>query len=641
MLYRHDIDGLRAIAVIAVILSHVQLLPGGYIGVDVFFVISGFLIAPRILNDMQNNQFMIANFYIRRAKRLLPQLFLMIAICFIAAYILFLPVELKAFGKSAIAAVLSVSNFYFLSKSGYFAPEAITQPLLHTWSLAVEEQFYILIPVIIYFAIKTKRPLALLSLLGLISLVLCLTTTPSWTSQNFYLLPFRTWEFIAGALVWYAPKIPSKLRIVSVTLGLLLIVLSAALLNETSTFPGVNAVAPVLGTMLIIWAGPTTVVSRTLSLYPMKLIGRASYSLYIWHWPIIVFYSYYSFGNFTLQSQLFMIGCTLFVGFFFWFLFEEPIRNSKATLITTINCTIAAVILIIAASGILIISKGVPARLNNAAKEMASSTTEISDYLKNCITPVRSSHFSEDLNRLCKIGIKEGKPTFALWGDSFSAAIAYGLSIEAEKLGLTGVLLSVNSCRPLIGTDSSWEPTKVICQETNENAIKVFNTIGIKSVFMHAEWTSLNNDTYVKTFITKNNLKNDTNLQNIINATFLQTAEKLKENGITPIMVEAIPSYEYNIVQKLTQKHQISSNIDISKLRSAYDAETERSRIAIRNLDDVKTLRPADILCDNLHCSAEHNGKSVTYDGGHITTTASEAVGSMFSQELSIIKNKY
>ncbi|MDM7852320.1 acyltransferase family protein [Pseudochrobactrum kiredjianiae] len=360
MTYRDDIDGLRAIAVIAVIFSHIHLMPGGYIGVDVFFVISGFLIAPRILEKIKSNEFSIFDFYTRRAKRLLPQVYAVIFANFVAAYLLFAPSDIIAFGKSAIATVLYGSNFYFLAQTGYFAPDAITQPLLHTWSLAVEEQFYFVAPLIIYGLVKLQRPLLFGALIGLASLLACLLTTQLWTSANFFLLPFRAWEFIIGAAIAYVPLPPRNFRNVSAFSGLALIALSALTLKETSLFPGVNAVPVVAGTALIIWSGSATTLAKVLATLPLRLTGRASYSLYIWHWPIIVFYSYYSYNDFSFNAQLQMLVATFIAGFLFWYVFEEPIRKSKITFRFAVVATVSASLSVVAVSLFIKHEKGIP-----------------------------------------------------------------------------------------------------------------------------------------------------------------------------------------------------------------------------------------------------------------------------------------
>lgn len=633
MTYRNDIDGLRAIAVLLVILSHVHLLPGGYIGVDIFFVISGFLIAPRVLSDIQAGTFSTKNFYTRRAKRLLPQVYLLILVCFALTYLLFLPSDFIAFSKSAIATVFYGSNFYFLSQAGYFAPDAITQPLLHTWSLAVEEQFYFVIPIVIYILSKLGVPILGLIVIGIASFTISAVTTPIWTDTNFYMLPFRVWEFIIGALIAYAPYAPRKIRDVAALLGVAIIGWSVFSLNETSVFPGINALPVVIGTALIIWSGSATFLAKTLATYPMRITGRASYSLYIWHWPIIVFYAYYSFNDFSPIAQIIMIIATFIVGFLLWYVWEEPIRKSKALLPATFMSTIAVSMTLTIASLVFIITNGMPSRLNEEARIMAETTDEKSEFLSNCIFPINPESISDDAHKLCTLGVAHERPSFALWGDSFAAAMAYGLSLEAEKQGRSGVLLSVNSCPPLIGADSWWEGTKGACLRSNENAIKAFKELGIKTVYMHASWVAFNNAEYVKSFPHSSGSGED-DTQAAINNMVKNTISELQQNGITPVFVEGIPTFGGNIVQQLTQKIQTGSSINLAKPMKILEEELTRYKIAVDSLSDVQNLKPSQILCGTDSCPASYNGKGVTYDGGHLSMTGSKALGALFAESL-------
>lgn len=639
MTYRDDIDGLRAIAVIAVILSHVHLLAGGYIGVDVFFVISGFLIAPRILVQMRSRTFSLRNFYQRRARRLLPQVYAVIAVSFMAAYILFLPSDFVAFSKSAIATVLYGSNFYFLAQTGYFSPDAITQPLLHTWSLAVEEQFYFVAPLIIYLLVKLKNPLLIGALIGVSSLIASLVTTQFWSSANFFLLPFRAWEFIFGAAIAFAPLAPRYLSNMAATFGIGLIVWSAITLTETSSFPGLNAIPVVIGTGLIIWAGRSTMLAKILATLPMRLTGRASYSLYIWHWPIIVFYSYYSFNDFSTKAQLFMIAATLIVGFLCWSVYEEPVRRKELSFNVTLSYTVIASVIIISLSSFVQFQSGIPNRLNKSAQQMANSINEKNYFYENCIRWVRKEHMDSDLSDLCKLGNENGNISFALWGDSFSASMAYGLSEEAKKHDLTGVLFSMHACPPIIGTEGWWDNTKAICKEMNELAIPAFKKLGVKTVFIHASWNAFSKEEYLSALDKswKRDISEDK--QDLINSAVEATVNSLVAEGITPVFVGGIPTSNRRILLQLTREIQSNHPSHLQQPRSKYNKIYKEANIAFGKIPEIVKLNPLGILCDEAKCDVVRNGKPITIDGNHLTASGSLLLSKLFTSVLEKIKN--
>ena len=298
MQYRSEIDGLRAIAVVSVILFHAGFgsWAGGFVGVDVFFVLSGYLITSIILKDLENGTFSLARFYERRTRRILPALFLVSLCCLPFAWTWMTPGELEAFSKSLITATLSVSNFYFWKKSDYFAPDAETSPLLHTWSLGVEEQFYFLFPLLVMFLWRKRRGMLApaLAIVALASLLLSQWTSQHAPSAGFYMLPTRAWELLAGAMVAVRGRdLPRVSRFGSNLLaaaGLILIVFSIFHFDERTPFPSFHALIPIAGTMLVLdSARKGTIVGGLLSLPPFVGIGQISYSAYLWHQPVLAF----------------------------------------------------------------------------------------------------------------------------------------------------------------------------------------------------------------------------------------------------------------------------------------------------------------------------------------------------------------
>ncbi|MCB5200694.1 acyltransferase, partial [Loktanella sp. TSTF-M6] len=296
--YRRDIDGLRTLAVVPVVLGHagLGLFAGGFVGVDVFFVISGFLITGILVRELEQGRFSLIDFYERRARRILPALFVVLAACIVVFWFLLLPQHYVVIGKAGIASLLFSSNIYFFRiDSAYFANATSMQPLLHTWSLAVEEQFYIVFPVLLWLIAawrRTSRTL-LIAGLSLASFALAVWMVPRHPVAAFYLTPTRVWELGLGALLALGAFPALRHRLLAelvAAAGLVAIAWAVFTLDKTDPFPGLNALAPCLGAVAIIWAGQSqiTLTGRLLSTRGMVGIGLMSYSLYLVHWPVLV-----------------------------------------------------------------------------------------------------------------------------------------------------------------------------------------------------------------------------------------------------------------------------------------------------------------------------------------------------------------
>ena len=339
--YRRDIDGLRAIAVMLVVLYHfdVEILSGGFVGVDVFFVISGFLITRIIVSALHDNSFVFRTFWIRRIRRLLPASLTMILVVLIAFSAIYPATLYQDIGKSSIAQLLFSSNMYFWSGSGYFQTDSELKPLLHTWSLSVEEQYYFLYPFILYTVFRLNRHWLLRTtvLISLASYVFSILIYENESSGAFFWLPARAWELgIGGCLAMlYKNHYPLTLKplttFASLT-GVTLILYSAVSFNELTPFPYHSALLPVLGTALTIWGNgeQDNPVRKLLQTSPMVFIGLISYSLYLWHWPIKVGASWYSIPLKELDNLLLILSGTITLSWLSYRYIEKPFRSVKS-----------------------------------------------------------------------------------------------------------------------------------------------------------------------------------------------------------------------------------------------------------------------------------------------------------------------
>lgn len=333
--YRADIDGLRAIAVLSVLLFHfgVDAFSGGFVGVDVFFVISGFLITRLIKNELEDDRFSLSNFYLRRARRLFPALFVTLVVCFAFAYQLFSAQHFERFGGSLFHAILSISNIYFWSEQGYFDTEAVFKPLLHTWTLSVEEQFYLIWPALLLLlsSVRCKSfALIVIGVLGAISLYAAKSYLTIDANAVFFLTPFRIIEFSIGAVIVWLVQHPIKHKIAEEILllcGLGLIGYAVFAFDKNTTFPGINALIPCFGTAMVIYAGQARYCGKLLSNLVAVKIGLISYSIYLIHWPLFVFYQYPTPRSLENTEIVVLVIITLLLATLMYRLIETPFRR--------------------------------------------------------------------------------------------------------------------------------------------------------------------------------------------------------------------------------------------------------------------------------------------------------------------------
>lgn len=384
--YRPDVDGLRAVAVLAVLIFHInpKWLPGGFLGVDIFFVISGFLITSIIRRSIEANTFSYKEFYLKRIKRILPPFYIVTATTLVVAYFLFSPIDYRSVANSSLASTLFLGNFRFALMGDYFQSDA-TKPLLHYWSLAVEEQFYFIWPtclMLLYSASKRKPNIILASSLFLAAISFLLAQYYSGQSLyapfSYFMLPTRMGELLIGcSLAYLRPKVDHKVSRSAISLlGVLLLIGSLLFIDKHSVFPGINAIYPCIGIALIIYSGPSTYVNQCLASKPAVFIGLLSYSLYLWHWPTLTFIRYLVPGiEFSLVHGVLISIALIFVSYLSLICIENKARASKlSNKQTLIYFFIAPSILLLAVSVYISKTGGLPQRFE-LTEEMTNIET--------------------------------------------------------------------------------------------------------------------------------------------------------------------------------------------------------------------------------------------------------------------------
>ena len=366
--YREDIDGLRAVAVLSVMAFHYgELLPGGFTGVDVFFVISGFLITSQLAHDIRGGTFSLLGFYHRRVRRILPALVVMLAVTLVVGRFLLMPGDYKALAASAAAAAFGVSNFFFLTNTDYFAQSSELMPLLHTWSLAVEEQFYFVWPMLLLLIAGSRKQGYVAGIIIAITTVGFVASVP-WLAANpkaaFFLVVPRAWELTIGAALVFLPALPRRLG-GATALGIALMIAGFVQIRENS-FPGFAALLPCVGAALVIWpkAQPAR-ADRWLSV--LRPIGLISYSLYLWHWPVWVMYRIYiNSGTPLVQETIALTAVSILLAFLSWRFVEQPMRTRPWPPVRTVQAGLAACTAIFCAAMYIYRADGQPERVPEA-----------------------------------------------------------------------------------------------------------------------------------------------------------------------------------------------------------------------------------------------------------------------------------
>ena len=499
--YRPEIDGLRAVAVLAVVLFHAGLgLPGGFVGVDVFFVISGFLVTGIIAKSLRRGDFSIRSFYVRRIRRIFPAAAFATSAVLIAGYFFLLPSQYAPVGEAALAQNVFASNIYFWFDTGYFSRDVLTKPLLHFWSLAVEEQFYLLFPLVLCVGFRMfdadhskeasldrrcERLAMFVLLLGVSSFVLSLYGTANHPSATFYLLPTRAWELMAGAWLALKPVGPRSQRGCEVlsALGAATIATSVFVISKQSHFPGFVALLPVLGTAFVIAATTerSTWVGNALSVRPAVFVGLISYSLYLWHWPLMAFARTLVREPSRLTMACLVIA-SIVISAASWRWIEQPIRRRK--LFATDRRLLVAsgfvwCALFVAAS-VIVRSGGIPNRFDSEERVLIQDAVWTGNTLASTTADVEA-------DRIPMFGERDNvERPFLLWGDSHAMTWTDVVASASKELGRPGFAALHGGVPPIPGLWRSGMPQG---KAFNKAVLDFIDRHEIKDVILVSRWS--------------------------------------------------------------------------------------------------------------------------------------------------------
>lgn len=622
--YRKDIDGLRGVAVVLVMLFHsgIQIFSGGFIGVDVFFVISGFLICSIILREIEDGTFSFSRFYERRARRILPALFVVsFFTCYISYKFLLAP-EFLRFGHSLIAMLFSFSNFYFWSQTQYFDPTMEYKPLLHTWSLAIEEQFYFILPISLFFfrkKLKSNGFKIFFILILILGLLLSIAMTKYDQDSAFYLLPSRFWELLLGASLafGYLPELRKRYweEVISFT-GISIIMLCLIGYSKGLEFPGLWSIPPCIGALFVIWGNQNnrTVLSRMLSVRPIVFIGLISYSLYLWHWPLHVI-QIVSVNGFILDSKnigrLFFFLLPFPPAFLTWKYVERNYRNDEklsrkwVTISLTAMCAVLAFL-----GGVIWHFEGFPNRFPDQVSKLSAYLDYTSDKVisrgPTCFLSAKLQFDDFDIDDC--LGAQNGKKNFLLLGDSYAAHLWYGLSEAYPDINF--LQATTPGCRPWNRAKDKYGKTQRCSKLMNFIFEEYLKKNKIEGVLLAGRW------------------------QNGDEGHLSAAVDLLKKIGLKVILFGPIIEYDASLPRLLAQEiaSKRSGFIQEHQITDGYKMDNDLAEFARKkNIQYVSIL---NALCKENNCQTTNTeGVPVQFDYGHLTGEGSKLLFKALSEK--------
>jgi peptidoglycan/LPS O-acetylase OafA/YrhL len=619
--HRREIDGLRALAVIAVIVFHFfpNALPSGYLGVDLFFVISGYLITFLISKQAAKSEFRLSSFYLKRAKRILPAMLAMLIASSIAATWILLAPDLQRYAKSQLATLSFIANIYFWRTGGYFSTSDELKPLLHMWSLGVEEQFYLLFPAILIIIFKFIGSQSL-KISALLLIAMCsygmniYLANIGGSNPAFFLLPTRIWQFSIGGFFALLPtaQLASSLRLnLTFITGLALIIIN--FIAPQSQIP--NATLLTLGTGLILWnkLNSNSPLLRYLITKPVELVGLCSFSLYLWHWPILVFLKYIYVDSVPLHILMSALPATILISYLSWRYIENPFRNG-VSIKGTLYAIIITYILLVAYAVTILALKGLPSRDTDLANSIANAIDS------NYRCPP-TSYRIYGASRSCLIGDSKKIPSLALLGNSHAQMYAPAVIESLNANHQAGLIIPLNDCLPTIDLNISTECLKMA--EINFQAIE--KDKNLRTIIIAMTWYS--NDLVDKSgtqFSDPTFIDREKSIMVLI--------DNLAKSGkdiylIGPI---AIPNFDFASVASRNMK--FGNITGISSISRASFDEQFKPLISFfsKQLKD-RFITPHEALCDKNQCNFGDQQGSYFSDSNHLSVYGTQKVRKLFN----------
>jgi peptidoglycan/LPS O-acetylase OafA/YrhL len=635
--FRPDIEGLRALAVAGVVAFHFGLtaLPGGFAGVDIFFVISGYLITRHLVNEIdETGRLNLWRFYARRARRLLPASLFVILATLVAGYFILSPEEQSLYSKGAMFASAYMINLWLIRWSfDYFAADATNNPFIHFWSLSVEEQFYLAWPALLILAAWLKpgkrAVILVIGLVGLVSFAVCAWLTTVAQPWAFYFSPLRAWEFAAGGLATLAPvtlwRQRPALSAAMAWLGLALVAIAYLTFSEDAPFPGFLALVPVAGTVLLLLAGAAGArngLSAVLALPPLQWVGKLSYSLYLWHWPVIVYAGMLT-AELTVLQRFACLALTLVLSAFTYHVIENPIRRNGWLMANAARALVPAALL----TGTSVVAAYANARL--AVHDLDWEQRAIADSAAQLST-VRASNGSCLLDfetvkpKPCVFGAKDAGRSVVLFGDSHADHWSTPLIEAARKNNYRVVTYLKSSCRASRVTTWNWRLKRdyTECDQWREQSVK--DIVALRPQMVVISEFSIGN---VMKELPEELKHADWNEE--WKAGLRWTLEAFSRAGIKVLVIRDVPyngSYVDKCVARALWRGQAPGVCDTPRVTAANDDIAAAERDIVRGMPNAAYLDVTDRFCDQTTCHVFIDGMLAFRDRHHLATPFAESL---------------
>jgi len=643
MQYRKDIDGLRAVAVLAVVLFHAKIpgFSGGFVGVDVFFVISGYLITGLIAHDYGNGRFTFSAFYFRRIRRILPALVCVYAVSTLLASLVMLPGDMASFGRSLTSSALFYSNHFFYAQSGYFGGPSDLKLLLHTWSLSIEEQFYLAWPAL--FLVLARRranrlapPLWAAAAISLAASALMI----GWDKEAaFFLAPFRAWELLLGAGLALLPKpaaVSPMLGELASSTGLAMIAASVVLLDETKPFPGLLALPPCLGAALLVFAGTDhrPLVTRLLSTRPAVALGLISYSLYLWHWPLLSLARYHFDRPLQWGEVGSLLGLSLLAAFVSYRYVEMPARSITWERVPQV--LVAGV----ASLGLFVLvgnaSRGWTFNLNPEIRRLDGAVRSENALRRRCSGP--KNIFRDD--EACTFGRPRTGSSYdvAIFGDSHANHYTPAIGLLAQQAGMSGRQITVGGCLALLGYYEVVSPytTEGSCRSLREAMVHfVQENPRLQVVVLAHNWSVyagkaiFDDQGPIYVVASRTDERSQQRSLQVLRQSLEQTIDFFEQRGIHVVLLGEVALFARDPVKCIAAALRQGRNLQscrrpLQEVRERLDTvDNLLSELAARH-SDVSFISPLDAMCDNAWCSPVANGVYMYRDRNHLNRVGAE-----------------
>ncbi len=642
--YRPEIDGLRAVAVVPVVLFHADVtgFDGGFVGVDVFFVISGFLITTILAADIAAGRFTLAGFYERRVRRIFPALFVMLGLSTVAALALLLPFELEDYGRSLVASALFVSNIFFRQETGYFVAAAETKPLIHTWSLAIEEQFYIAFPICLWLLWRWARravlPVVLVTLAA--SLALSIAMTHPQNDAAFFYTPARVWELLAGSALALAPRQRPLPRVVAeglAALGLGLIAFAIFGFDARTPFPGVAAILPVGGAVLVLAATKqnATRAGALLSLGPVRFFGLISYSLYLWHWPLLVFWRIGWIAPPTPVTTAMVVLAAVAAATLSWHFVERPFRT-KALLPrrpALLWAGVAALAVASVAGGLVAGSEGLPGRVSPRAQAIADARFDEVGFAACDSLPG---------GRPCVIGDgPDAAARFVVWGDSHAGMLMPAFTAAARETHVTGLYLGAAGCVPLLGANQYRWGFETCADFADRIVAEIAARPELGTVVLVSRWAfyaesrRFRREVGHPVFISDAETARVSTAENarVFARSLDRTLAALAALGRRVVLVTQAPENEFDLAVAMARADWLGRSVAFAPARADYDARqagVDALFSAAEARGAAAILPLGEALCGPVDCPVSQDGWPLYRDSNHLTATYAATLAPLF-----------